>query len=104
LDAGGHGRGQRGAGKRAPFAAQEVSALARCGLNERGNLFSAARKSIRGLLAGLLIAGSFTAFAHAYWTDWAATHSIVPTVAIVAGVIGVVWLYEELRGLWRRHK
>ena len=54
------------------------------------------------MLAGLLIAGSFTAFAHAYWTDWAATHSLVPTVAIVAGIIGVVWLYEELRVLWRR--
>jgi hypothetical protein len=45
---------------------------------------------------------SFTAFAHAYWTDWAATHSLVPTVAIVARIIGVVWLYEELVGLrWR---
>ena len=71
-------------------------------MNERGNLFSAARRLICCVLAGLLIAGSFTAFAHAYWTDWAATHSLVPTVAIVAGIIGVVWLYEELRGLWRR--
>ena len=62
------------------------------------------RKSICFLLAGLLIAGSFTAFAHAYLTDWAVTPSIVPTVAIVAGIIGVVWLYEELRGLWRRDK
>jgi hypothetical protein len=62
------------------------------------------RKSICCLLAGLLIAGSFTAFAHAYLTDWAATHSVVPTVAIVAGVIGVVWLYDELLGLWRHHK
>ena len=56
------------------------------------------------MLAGLLIAGSFTAFAHAYWTDWAATPSVVPTVAIVAGVIGVIWLYDELLGLWRRDK
>ena len=73
-------------------------------MNERGNLFSAARKSICCVLAGLLIAGSFTAFAHAYWTDWAATPSVVPTVAIVAGVIGVIWLYDELLGLWRRDK
>jgi hypothetical protein len=56
------------------------------------------------MLAGLLIAGSSAAFAHAYWTDWAATPSIVPTVAIVAGVIGVVWLYEELLGQRRRDK
>ena len=56
------------------------------------------------MLAGLMIAGSFTAFAHAYWTNWAATPSIVPTIAIVTGVIGVVWLYEELVGLWRRNK
>jgi hypothetical protein len=103
LDAGGHGRGRRGAVNRAPFAAQEVSALTRPGLNERGNLFSA-RKSICCVLAGLLIVASFTAFAHAYWTDRAATHSLVPTVAIVAGVIGVVWLYDELLGLWRRDK
>jgi hypothetical protein len=102
LDAGGNGRGRRGAVNWAPCAAQEASALARRGLNGRGNLFSAARKSICCLLAGLLIAGSFTAFAHAYLTDWAVTPSIVPTVAIVAGIIGVVWLYEELRGLWRR--
>ena len=56
------------------------------------------------MLAGLLIAGSFTAFAHAYWTDWAETPSIVPTIAIVAAIIGVVWLYDELLGLWRRDK
>jgi hypothetical protein len=67
-------------------------------------LFSAARKLICCVVAGLLITGSFTAFARAYWTDWAATHSLVPTVAIVAGVIGVVWLYDELLGLWRRNK
>jgi hypothetical protein len=102
VDAGGHGRGRRRAVNRARFAAREVAALTLRGLNERGNLFSAARKSICCLLAGLLIAGSLTAFAHAYLTDWAVTPSIVPTVAIVAGIIGVVWLYEELRGLWRR--
>jgi fructose-specific phosphotransferase system IIC component len=62
------------------------------------------RKSICCMLAGLLIAGSSAAFAHAYWTDWAATPSIVPTVAIVAGVIGVAWLYEELLGQRRRDK
>ena len=74
-------------------------------MNERGNLFSAARKSICCMLAGLLIAGSFTAFAHAYWTDWAETPSIdFPTIAIVAAIIGVVWLYDELLGLWRRDK
>jgi hypothetical protein len=65
-------------------------------------LFSAVRRLICCVVAGLLIAGSFTAFAHAYWTNWAATPSIVPTVAIVAGIVGVVWLYEELRGLWQR--
>jgi hypothetical protein len=73
-------------------------------LNARGNLFSAARKLICCVVAGLLITGSFIAFVHAYWAEWAATHSLVPTVAIVAAVIGVVWLYDELLSLWRRDK
>ena len=57
------------------------------------------RKSICCVLGGLLIPGSFTAFAHAYVTDWAGTPSIVRrsrlsrALSALSGCMTNCWAY-----------
>lgn len=53
------------------------------------------RKSISCMAAGLLIAVTAWFFAYAWMTDWY-PHKIVPIAAVVLGVIGIAWLYDEI--------
>jgi hypothetical protein len=48
------------------------------------------------MVAGLLITVPVVFFAYAAMTDWL-PHKIVPIAAIVAGIAGVIWLYDELK-------
>jgi hypothetical protein len=61
------------------------------------------RKSISCMLAGLPIAGSALSFIYAADTSWL-PHKIVPVVAIFIGVVGIIWLFDEIRGHHPRRK
>lgn len=61
------------------------------------------RQSISCMLAGLLIAISFTSFAGAYLYDWQ-WHKLLSTAIIAIGVIGAIWLWDELRSLVARQR
>jgi len=47
------------------------------------------------MVAGVLTLTPFWFFVYAWKTDWL-PHKIVPIAAIVMGILGVVWLYDEL--------
>lgn len=56
---------------------------------------SLTRKAISCMCAGLLIAVSLFFFFFAWETDWL-PRRIVPVAAIAMGIIGVMWLRDEL--------
>jgi hypothetical protein len=59
------------------------------------------RQSISCMLAGLLIGSSFTCFAIAYLHDWQ-WHKLFSVAVIAIGVIGAMWLWDEMRSLLAR--
>lgn len=54
------------------------------------------RRSISCMCAGLLIAVCMWLFICAGETGWMPNGGTVPVVAILVGIAGVIWLYDEI--------